>query len=91
MRLGLRDRWPEDQLWWLAAWDSDERRLAGHGVAQVEDLGTRVGGRGARAVHPLYSFGLVAEPAKNHRWTVSRFGPQNLGAEGFRVWPQNSG
>ena len=29
VRLGLRDRWPEDQLWWLAAWDSDERRLAG--------------------------------------------------------------
>ena len=61
MRLGLRDQRPEDQLWWLAAWDSDERRLAGHGVARVEDLGTRVGGRGAREVHPIYSFGLVVE------------------------------
>ena len=67
-----------------------------HGVARVEDLGTRVGGRGARAVHPLYSFGLVVELEKNHRvdgfrvWatklglrTVSRFEPQNLGAGRF--------
>ena len=39
-----------------------------------------VGGRGAQAVHPLYDAGLLVEPGKNQRWTVSRFGPQNLGA-----------
>ena len=91
-------------MWWLAACDSDERRLAGHGVARVEDLGTRVSGRGARAVHPLFSFSLVVEPQKNHRWTVSMFGPQNLGAaglpslghktwaeDGFPIWASKPG
>ena len=54
-------------------------KTCGHGVAWVEDLGTRVGGRGARAVHPLYSFGLVVEPEKNHR------------VDGFQVWASKPG
>ena len=83
---------PEDQLWWLAAWDSDERRLAGHGVARVEDLGTRVGGRGARAVHPLYGVGLVVEPQKNHRVDGFQVWATKPGCCGFAEFgPQNSG
>ena len=37
-------------------------------------------------MHPIYGSVWWLSHRKTTKWTVSRFGPQNLGAAGFRVW-----
>ena len=93
---GGREAWTEGPVARGSAVVADslgQRRAktCGHGVAWVEDLGTRVDGRGARAVHPLYGSVWWLSHRKTTEWTVSRFGPQNLGADGFRVWATKLG